>query len=102
MLRSEMLQKTGPFNDKKLDVMVDVFARSVLVGKNLGFPETRDSLVGSEVRWATLNHAMANLPRIRGTAEEMQEILEYGRNLTEGSGLPVKNHELREGTLVSN
>ena len=29
-------QKTAPFDDKKLDVMVDVFARSILAGKNLG------------------------------------------------------------------
>ena len=30
--------KTAMFNDKKLDVMCDVFARSVMAGKNLGFP----------------------------------------------------------------
>ena len=32
------LCKTAAFNDKKLDVMVDVFARSILAGTNLGFP----------------------------------------------------------------
>src|SRR5438270_593521 len=41
----EMLRKTAAFNDKKLDVMVDVFARSVLAGKNLGFPQARDSVI---------------------------------------------------------
>ena len=30
----ETVYKTAPFNDKKLDVMVDVFARSVIAGKN--------------------------------------------------------------------
>jgi len=97
----ETLQKTAPFNDKKLDVMVDVFARSVLAGKNLGFPEARDSVIASEVSWAMLNDAVANIPPVRGTAEEMQQILEHRRNLVDGFGLPVKTRELLDGSLVS-
>lgn len=65
-------------------------------------PETRDSAVASEVSWATLNDAITNLLPILGTPEEMQEILAHPSNLTEGFGLPIKNHELREGTRVSN
>jgi len=97
----ETRQKTAPFNDKKLDVMVDVFARSVLTGKNLGFPQARDSVIASDVSWAMLNDAIANLPPVRGTPEEMQQILEHRRNLMEGFGLPVKTHEVLDGSLVS-
>jgi myo-inositol 2-dehydrogenase/D-chiro-inositol 1-dehydrogenase len=97
----ETVQKTAPFNDKKLDVMVDVFARSVLSGKNLGFPQARDSVIASEVSWAMLNDAIANEPPVRGTPEEMQQILEHRRNLVDGFGLPVKTHELLDGSLVS-
>jgi len=84
------LQKTAAFNDKKLDVMVDVFARSIVAGKNLGFPQARDSVVASEVSWAMLNDAVANVPPVRGTAEEMREILEHRRKMVNGFGLPVR------------
>jgi myo-inositol 2-dehydrogenase/D-chiro-inositol 1-dehydrogenase len=97
----ETLQKTAPFNDKKLDVMVDVFARSVLCGKNLGFPQARDSVIASEVSWAMLRDAVAHHPPVRGTPEEMQQILEHRRNLVDGFGLPVKTHEALDGSLVS-
>ena len=89
-------QKTAPFNDKKLDVMVDVFGRSILAGNNLGFPQARDSVVASEVSWAMLNDAIANVPPVRGTPEEMQQILEHRRGLINGFGLPLKNSQLVE------
>jgi predicted dehydrogenase len=97
----ETLLKTAPFNDKKLDVMVDVFARSVIAGKNLGFPQARDSVIASEVSWAMLNDAIAHQPPVRGTPEEMQQILEHRRNLVDGFGLPVKTQEMLDGSLVS-
>ena len=90
------LHKTAAFNDKKLDVMVDVFGGSILVGKNLGFPQARDSVVASEVSWAMLNDAIANIPPVRGTPEEMRQILEHRRQMVNGFGLPVKNPELAE------
>ena len=97
----ETLHRTAPFNDKKLDVMVDVFARSVLSGQNLGFPQARDSVIASEISWAMLNDAIANEPPARGTPEEMHQILEHRRTLIEGFGLPVKTRELLDGSLVS-
>jgi hypothetical protein len=90
----EMLRKTAAFNDKKLDVMVDVFARSILAGKNLGFPQARDSVIASEVSWAMLKDANSSIPPVRGTPEEMQEILEHRRNLVNGFGLPVRRQRL--------
>ncbi len=84
------LRKTGLFNDKKLDVMIDVFARSLLAGKNLGFPTARDSVVASEVAWAMLDDARRNDPPVRGTRKELDNILHHRRNLREGYGLPVR------------
>lgn len=98
---TETLHKTAPFNDKKLDVMVDVFARSVIEGKNLGFPQARDSVIASEVSWAMLNDAIAHQPPVRGTHEEMQRILEHRRNLVDGFGLPARTIDLLEGSPVS-
>jgi predicted dehydrogenase len=94
------LRKTAAFNDKKLDVMVDVFARSILAGKNLGFPQARDSVIASEVSWAMLKDAILHVPPVRGTPEEMQQILEHRRGLVNGFGLPVRTQEVAESELV--
>jgi predicted dehydrogenase len=88
--------KTAAFNDKKLDIMVDIFGRSILAGKNLGFPQARDSVIASEVSWAMLHDAIAHVPPVRGTPEEMQEILEHRRQLENGFGLPVKTEKMPE------
>jgi myo-inositol 2-dehydrogenase/D-chiro-inositol 1-dehydrogenase len=85
--------KTALFNDKKLDVMVDVFGRSVLAGKNLGFPVARDSAIASEVAWAMLNDAVSHDPPVRGTKKEMDQILAHRRTMRNGYGLPVRPNE---------
>src|SRR4029077_10302723 len=86
------LHKTAAFNDKKLDVMVDIFGRSILAGNNLGFPEARDAVIASEVSWAMLDNAVLNIPPVRGKPEEMQQILEQRQSLENGFGLPVRTH----------
>ncbi|HKU24558.1 MAG TPA: Gfo/Idh/MocA family oxidoreductase [Candidatus Sulfotelmatobacter sp.] len=96
----EMLRKTAAFNDKKLDVMVDVFGRSLLAGKNLGFPEARDSVIASEVSWEMLKDAISHTPPVRGTPQEMDEILEHRRQLINGFGLPVRTLELNDLPVV--
>lgn len=90
------LRKTAPFNDKKLDVMVDVFARSILAGRDLGFPQARDSAIASQVSWDMLNDAISHVPPVRGTPDEMQQILELRRNMVNGFGLPLKTKEQPE------
>ena len=85
---------------QKIGRDVDVFVRSVLAGKNLGFPQARDSVIASEVSWAMLNHAIANIPPVRGTPEEMQQILEQRRRLVNGFGLPVRMQELSDLPLA--
>ena len=91
---TKTIQKTGPFNDKKLDVMCDIFARSVLAGVNLGFPTPRDSAIASEVSWAMLDDAVKNQPPSVGTSAELLEILENRRTLRSGYGLPVRPQDV--------
>ncbi len=84
------VNKTALFNDKKLDVMCDLFARSLRAGKNLGFPTARDSVISSEVSWAMLNDAVSHDPPAVGTQREMQDIIKHRRTLRSGFGLPVR------------
>jgi predicted dehydrogenase len=92
--------RTAAFNDKKLDVMVNVFAQSILAGRNLGFPRARDSVIASEVSWAMLKDAMAHEPPVRGTPEEMEEILEHRRKMVNGFGLPLRAQQEPESSLT--
>lgn len=82
--------KTALFNDKKLDVMCDVFARSILTGKNQGFPLARDSAIASEVAWSMLHNARDNTPPVRGNRRELEQILAHRRSLRTGYGLPLR------------
>ncbi len=77
------------FGDKKLDVLVDVFARSILAGRNLGYPRVRDSVIASEMAWRMLDDAAANGSPCIGRPEEMDEIVARRRTLKNGYGLPV-------------
>ena len=83
------VHKTALFNDKKLDVFVDTFARSLIAGKNLGVPQARDSVIASEVSWAMLNDAVKNVPPVVGTNKDLKQILDHRRTLRSGFGLPV-------------
>ncbi len=84
------LNRTGLFNDKKLDIMVDLFARSLSAGRNLGLPSARDSAIASEVAWKMLADAVKNNPPAVGTQKELKEILAHRRSLRTGFGLPVR------------
>jgi myo-inositol 2-dehydrogenase/D-chiro-inositol 1-dehydrogenase len=84
------MHKTGLFNDKKLDVMCDLFYRSLTAGKNLGVPGARDSAIASEVAWKMLEDAIANSPPSVGQRAELEEILAHRRTLRSGFGLPVR------------
>ena len=87
--------------------MIDVFARSLAAGRNLGFPTPRDSAVASEVSWAMLHNAVANGPPAVGTTAEMAEILEHRRTLRVGYGLPARpqdvptNPQVTQSTLAA-
>ena len=81
---------TRPFNDKKLDVMCDLFLRSVRAGKDLGLPSPRDSAIASETAWKMLADAIKNNPPSVGTQREMKLIVRHRRTLRGGYGLPVR------------
>ncbi|MCL2641269.1 MAG: Gfo/Idh/MocA family oxidoreductase [Phycisphaerales bacterium] len=87
------LTKTAAFNDKKLDVMVDLFARSLIAGKNVGFPTVRDSAVASQVSWHMLDDAVKNTPPSVGTLSDLSEILEHRKHLRTGFGLPLRRSD---------
>jgi myo-inositol 2-dehydrogenase/D-chiro-inositol 1-dehydrogenase len=84
------MRKTALFNDKKLDVLCDSMARSILAGKPVNLPTARDSAIASEVAWKMLNDAIGNGAPVRGTKREMQQILQHRRTLRNGFGLPVR------------
>jgi len=73
--------------------MVDLFARSLVAGKNVGFPTPRDSVIASEVAWAMLDDAVAHNPPAVGELHELEEILQHRRSLRSGFGLPVRHGE---------
>lgn len=87
--RTETVEK--PFNDKKIDVLVNNFADSLIAGRNLGFPEVRDSVVASEYAWKMLEDAVRNEPPVIGSGEELEQIRRYRSRLTDGYGLPYRN-----------
>lgn len=76
-----------PYTDKNLDVMLDVFAKSVMAGENLGLPTVHDSVVASEMSWKMYEDAMRNNPPCIGTDDELEEILERRRRMKNGYGL---------------
>jgi predicted dehydrogenase len=84
------LRKTALFNDKKLDVMCDIFAKSIVAGKNMGYPTARDSVIASEVAWGMLHDATKNDPPSIGSASVIKTILQHRRSLRSGFGLPVR------------
>ncbi len=88
------VRKTALFNDKKLDVMVDLFARSLIAGKNLGFPTARDAVIASEVAWAMLKDAVSHMPPVVGRLSELDDILAHRHALRQngdsGYGLPLR------------
>ena len=56
-------------------------------------------MIAPEVSWAMLNDAIANGPPVRGTPEEMRQILEFRRHLVNGFGLPVRTEQAAEPSL---
>ncbi|MDR0834476.1 MAG: Gfo/Idh/MocA family oxidoreductase [Candidatus Symbiothrix sp.] len=81
--------KTADFNNKKIDVLVDVFAQSVIAGKNLGYPTVKDSVIASDMAWKMLDDAVKNGAPCIGRPEEMDAIIARRRTLKQGYGLPI-------------
>lgn len=86
---NQTIVKTDDFGDKKTDVMVDVFGRSILAGENLGFPIVRDSVIASDMAWKMFYDAVKNNPPCVGNPAELDRILLHRKKLKEGYGLPI-------------
>ncbi|MDR0543610.1 MAG: Gfo/Idh/MocA family oxidoreductase [Dysgonamonadaceae bacterium] len=87
---NQTVHKTDNFNDKKIDILIDVFARSVVEGRNLGFPTVRDSVIASDISWKMLEDATKNALPCIGKPEDMDEIMARRRTLKNGYGLPTR------------
>jgi myo-inositol 2-dehydrogenase/D-chiro-inositol 1-dehydrogenase len=85
------ITKTDDFKDKKIDILIDVFAKSMLAGKNLGYPTVKDSVIASDVSWKMFYDAIKNDPPCMGTSKDMDEILTRRRMLKDGYGLSVRD-----------
>jgi len=86
---TQTIIRTGNFNDKKVDIMVDIFARSLIAGENLGYPTVRDSVIASDMAWKMYYDAVSNGAPCIGRTEDMDEILARRRLMKEGYGLPL-------------
>jgi myo-inositol 2-dehydrogenase/D-chiro-inositol 1-dehydrogenase len=78
--RTKTIHKSGPYGGKKLDVMVEVLANSIAAGKNLGFPEARDSVIASQISQQMHDAAAAQNPPSIGTPAEAEALLQRRRN----------------------
>ena len=88
---TKTLTITDDFNDKKTDIMLETFGKSIIEGKNLGFPTAQDSFIASNVALKMFHNAVKNGAPCIGNVEEMDEILERRRNMTSGYGLPIRH-----------
>ena len=86
---TQTIIKTEKFGDKKIDILIDTFARAVFEGKNLGLPTVRDSVVASDMAWKMFDDAVKNGSPCIGRLEDMDEIIARRKTLKEGYGLPV-------------
>ena len=87
---TKTLTITDDFNDKKIDIIVETFGKSIIEGKNLGFPTAQDSFIASNMALKMFNNAVKNGAPCIGNVEEMDEILTRRRTMKSGYGLPVK------------
>jgi predicted dehydrogenase len=72
----ETVRKTGPYGGKKLDVMIDLFTRSLDAGRDLGLPTARDSVVASRISQQMHVDAKAGRPPCIGDDEELRYVME--------------------------
>jgi myo-inositol 2-dehydrogenase/D-chiro-inositol 1-dehydrogenase len=88
---SQTIRKTDNFGDKKIGVLTERFAQSILQAKNLGLPTVRDSVIASDVAWKMLDNAIQNGSPCIGQAADMEEIMARRATLTNGYGLPFRS-----------
>ena len=76
-----------PFGGKNIGTMCERFARSIESGvRDEALPTFRDAAIASEYAWRFLQDARNDMPAI-GTPEELEEIRDRRRKMTNGYGL---------------
>lgn len=84
--RTERIER--PYGGKNIDKLINRMADSIESGKrDSRLPQFRDSYIASEFAWRALDDARKNDLPIRGTAEELEQIHERRRTMTDGYGL---------------
>jgi len=73
----ETVNKTGPYGGKKLDVMIDLFTRSLDAGRDLGLPSARDSVIASGIAHRMHKDAVANIPPCIGDKTELEYVRKH-------------------------
>ncbi len=68
------VRKDGLYGGKKLDVMIDTFARSLEAGRNLGLPAAADAVVASRTSQQMHDAAAAARPPCIGSEQEIKFI----------------------------
>ncbi len=77
-----------PFGDKNLDILLDLFARSLAEGKrNASLPKVEDAAIASEYAWKFLENAALNEMPVRGDLKTLEEIRKRRNNKRIGYGL---------------
>ena len=77
-----------PYGGKNIDKLIDVMADSIEKGeRDRRLPSFRDSAIASEFAWKCLADAATHDLPVKGTAEELEQIHERRRTMTDGYGL---------------
>lgn len=77
-----------PYGEKNIDIMIDRFADSIISGRLDGdLPTFRDAAVASEFAWKCLENAAVNGEPAIGTLDELDQIHQRRRSMTNGYGL---------------
>jgi predicted dehydrogenase len=88
---SETIELEKPFGGKNIDVLVDLFAKSIESGsRNPYLPSMRDSAIASEYAWTFLEDAHKHdLPSV-GNLKTLEQIRDRRRHMKNGYGLLPK------------
>lgn len=84
--RTERIEKD--YGGKNIGTLIELMADSIESGRrDSRLPSFRDSAVASEFAWECLADAATHDLPVKGTAEELEQIHERRRTMTEGYGL---------------
>lgn len=77
-----------PYGEKNIDVLIDRFADSIMTGRrHPDLPTFRDAAIASDFAWKCLADAATHDEPAIGTLDELEQIRERRRSMTNGYGL---------------